>query len=47
MRQVAVQATLFDSVNQGLLDEMRNVDVETLSPDEAHALLVNMRSRII
>jgi DNA mismatch repair protein MutS len=46
-RQVAAQVTLFDSVNQGLLDEVRNLDVETLSPDEAHAILLNMRSRII
>jgi DNA mismatch repair protein MutS len=46
-RQVAAQVTLFDSVNQGLLDEVRNLDVETLSPDEAHAILQNMRSRII
>jgi DNA mismatch repair protein MutS len=46
-RHVAAQVTLFDSVNQELLDEVLNVDVETLSPDEAHAFLLNMRSRII
>lgn len=46
-RHVAAQVTLFDSVNQGLLDEMRGLEVETLTPDEAHAILLNMRSRII
>ncbi len=46
-RHVASQVTLFDSVNQGVLDEVRNLDVETLSPDEAHAILLNMRGRII
>ncbi|MBC7911556.1 MAG: DNA mismatch repair protein MutS, partial [Pyrinomonadaceae bacterium] len=46
-RRVAAQVTLFDSVNQGLLDEVRNLDVDNLSPDEAHAILLNMRSRII
>jgi DNA mismatch repair protein MutS len=46
-RHVAAQVTLFDSVNQGLLDEVRGLDVETLTPDEAHAILLNMRSRII
>jgi DNA mismatch repair protein MutS len=47
IRHVAAQVTLFDSVNQELLDEVRSVDVETLSPEEAHAFLLNMRSRII
>ena len=47
VRQVASQVTLFDSVNQELLDEVRDVDVENLSADEAHAFLLNMRSRII
>ncbi len=46
-RRAAAQVTLFESANQALLDEVRDVDVETLSPDQAHALLVNMRSRII
>jgi DNA mismatch repair protein MutS len=46
-RQMAAQVTLFDSVNQALLDEVRRLDVETLTPDEAHAILLNMRSRII
>lgn len=46
-RRAVTQVTLFDSVNQGLLDEVRNLDVETLTPDEAHAILLHMRSRII
>lgn len=46
-RQMAAQVTLFDSINQTLLDEVLSLDVETLSPDEAHELLLNMRSRII
>jgi DNA mismatch repair protein MutS len=45
-RRIAAQATLFDATNQGLLDELREVNVETLSPDEARDLLQDLRNRI-
>ena len=43
---LAAQATLFDQTNQALLDEVRGVDVETLSDDEARELLSNLKERI-
>ena len=46
-RRIAAQATLFDATNQSLLDELREVNVETLSPAEARALLLDLRSRIV
>jgi DNA mismatch repair protein MutS len=46
-RALAAEATLFDAVNQSLLDELRSVDVETLSAEEARQLLVNVRKRIV
>ncbi|OLE50997.1 MAG: DNA mismatch repair protein MutS [Acidobacteria bacterium 13_1_20CM_3_53_8] len=46
-KSVAAQATLFDAVNQALLDELRNVVVETLSAEEARELLLNVRKRIV
>ena len=46
-RALAAQITLFDSVNQSLLDELRGVDVETLSGDEARQLLLGLKNRIV
>jgi DNA mismatch repair protein MutS len=46
-RALAAHLTLFDSVNQSLLDELRDVDVETLSVDEARQLLHGLKKRII
>jgi DNA mismatch repair protein MutS len=46
-RALAAHLTLFDSVNQSLLDELRDVDVETLSVDEARQLLQGLKKRII
>jgi len=46
-RALAAQATLFDSINQSLLDELRNIDVETLPAEEARQLLLNIRGRIV
>ena len=43
---IAAQATLFDATNQALLDEVRGLDVETLSDEEARALLSNLKERI-
>jgi DNA mismatch repair protein MutS len=44
---LAAQATLFDSVNEGLLDELRAVEVENLSSEEIRALLVDIRRRMV
>jgi DNA mismatch repair protein MutS len=46
-RALAAQITLFDSVNQSLLDELRGVDVETLTGDEARQLLLGLKNRIV
>jgi DNA mismatch repair protein MutS len=46
-RALAAQITLFDSVNQGLLDELRGLDVETLTGDEARRLLLGLKNRIV
>jgi DNA mismatch repair protein MutS len=46
-KRIAMQATLFDSINQNLLDELRSVDVETLKPVEALEILQDIRKRIV
>jgi DNA mismatch repair protein MutS len=44
---LAAQFTLFDSVNRSLLDELRAVDVETLTAEEARQLLLDLKNRIV
>jgi len=46
-RALSARATLFEAVNETLLDELREADLESLSPEEIRALLVNIRRRII
>jgi DNA mismatch repair protein MutS len=46
-KRIAAQATLFDAANQGILDEVRGVDVETLKPEEALDILQDIRKRIV
>jgi DNA mismatch repair protein MutS len=46
-RRISMQATLFDATNQSLLDELRELDVESLSPEEARQHLRNLRKRIV
>ena len=46
-RRAAAQSTLFDAVNFTLLDELRHIDVETLTPEEARDILLNIRKRIV
>jgi DNA mismatch repair protein MutS len=46
-RSLAAQFTLFDTVNSGLLDELRGVDVETLSAEEARQILLGLKNRIV
>jgi DNA mismatch repair protein MutS len=46
-RRAAAQGSLFDLANQRLLDELRAAEVDKLSPDEAKALLAELRKRIV
>ncbi|HEV2765567.1 MAG TPA: hypothetical protein VGV38_21465, partial [Pyrinomonadaceae bacterium] len=46
-RAVAAGLTLFDSVNQSLLDELRGVDVETLSAEEVRQMVLDIRRRMV
>jgi DNA mismatch repair protein MutS len=46
-RSLAAQFTLFDTANRGLLDELRGVDVETLSAEEARQILLGLKNRIV
>jgi DNA mismatch repair protein MutS len=46
-RALAAQATLFDAVNESLLDELRGVELETLSDEEIRALVADIRKRIV
>ncbi len=46
-RKAAAQASLFDLVNQKVVEEIRDVDPETLSPEEAKELLRKLRERIV
>jgi DNA mismatch repair protein MutS len=46
-RRAAAQASLFDLVNQKVIDELRGIDFETLSPEEAKEMLRKLRERIM
>ncbi|MGB8509130.1 MAG: DNA mismatch repair protein MutS [Pyrinomonadaceae bacterium] len=46
-RALAAQNTLFDSVNQNLLDDLRETKVEALTADEARQLLLDLKERIV
>jgi DNA mismatch repair protein MutS len=46
-KRIATQATLFDAANQGVLDVVRSLDVETLKPEEALDILQDIRQRIV
>jgi DNA mismatch repair protein MutS len=46
-RKAAAQASLFDLVNQKVIEEIRDVDQENLSPGEAKELLRKLRARIV
>lgn len=46
-RRSLAQSTLFDHVNQSLLDELQNLDPETVSADEAKKILLHIRRRIV
>ncbi|HST50875.1 MAG TPA: DNA mismatch repair protein MutS [Pyrinomonadaceae bacterium] len=46
-QSVAAKLTLFDAANESLLDELRGVDVETLTAEEARRLLLGLKNRIV
>ncbi len=46
-QSLAAQASLFDATNQRLLDEIRGIDVETLSVEEAREILSGLQRRIL
>jgi hypothetical protein len=46
-RRVAAQSSLFDLANQALLDEIRAAELEKMSPEEAKALLLELRKRLV
>ena len=46
-RKVAAQASLFDLVNQKVIEEIRSVDPQTINGEEAKQLLLEWRKRIL
>ena len=46
-RKAVAQASLFDLANQKVIEEIRNVNPETLSPEEARELLRKLRERLL
>jgi DNA mismatch repair protein MutS len=46
-RRAVAQASLFDLANQKVVEEIRNVDPETLSPEEAKKLLRRLREQLL
>ena len=46
-RKAVAQASLFDLANEKVVEEIRNVDPETLSPEEAKELLRRLREQMM
>lgn len=46
-RKAVAQASLFDLANQKVVDEIRSVDPDTLSPEEAKKLLRKLREQLL
>jgi hypothetical protein len=46
-RKVAAQVSLFDLVNQKVIEEIRELNVEGLSSEEAKDLLRTLRERLL
>jgi DNA mismatch repair protein MutS len=46
-RRAVAQASLFELANQKIVEEIRDVDPETLSPEEAKELLRKLRQRML
>ena len=46
-RRLAAQASLFDLANQRVVDELRQINLEGLSPEEARQFLIELQKRSI
>jgi DNA mismatch repair protein MutS len=46
-RKLAAQTSLFDLANQKIVDDIRNLDTDQLSPEEAKELLGKLRERLL
>lgn len=46
-RSTVAQNTLFDLVNQGLIDELKGMEVQTISDDDAKTILRQLQQRIV
>ena len=46
-RKLAAQTSLFDLANQKIVDDIRNIDTDHLSPEEAKELLRKLRERLL
>ena len=46
-RKALAQASLFDLANEKVVEEIRNVDPESLSPEEAKELLRRLRQQMM
>jgi len=46
-RRLAAQASLFDLANQKVVDELRQINLEGLSPEEARQFLIELQKRSI
>lgn len=46
-RRAAAQSSLFDLANQRVVDELRDIDTESLSPEEAKALLRRLHEHLL
>jgi DNA mismatch repair protein MutS len=46
-RKNAPQPTLFQAANEAVIDELRNLETDALSPDEALDILRKLRNRLM
>jgi DNA mismatch repair protein MutS len=46
-RKLVAQASLFDLVNQKVIDEIRDLDLGNISPEEAKAILAKLREHLV
>ena len=46
-RKLAAQISLFDLANQKVIDELRDLDLQSLTPDEAKELLNELRRKLL
>ncbi|MBX3243997.1 MAG: DNA mismatch repair protein MutS [Acidobacteria bacterium] len=46
-RSAAAQTSLFTMANDALLDEIRNTEIKSISPEQAHELLQDIKQRMI